>query len=78
MFFSHGKLPPKGHRTDVGYYNTVIEIILKVRCTESSEILKLCDKHFEGEIPEYFFDRLELQGVQTNTLFSSIENYLNY
>jgi len=28
-----------------------------VRCTSSSERLKLCDKFIDGEIPEFFFDR---------------------
>jgi len=30
---------------------------LLVRCVDTSEILKLCDKYFEGDVPEFFFDR---------------------
>jgi len=30
---------------------------LLVKCSEKTEIIKLCDKYFEGEVPEYYFDR---------------------
>ena len=32
-------------------------IIVQVRCTDSDDILKLCDKYTPGSIPEYYFDR---------------------
>jgi len=30
---------------------------LLAQCEDSIEILKLCDRYFEGDIPEFFFDR---------------------
>ena len=29
----------------------------QVKCVEKTEILKLCDKYFEEDVPEYYFDR---------------------
>ena len=29
----------------------------QVKCSDKKEILKLCDKYFEGEVPEFYFDR---------------------
>ena len=29
----------------------------QVKCTDKAEIVKLCDKYFEGEVPEFYFDR---------------------
>ena len=29
----------------------------QVQCVEKAEILKLCDKYFEEDVPEYYFDR---------------------
>ena len=31
----------------------------QVKCVEKTEILKLCDKYFEEDVPEYYFDRWE-------------------
>ena len=33
---------------------------MQVQCVEKTEILKLCDKYFEEDVPEYYFDRCEL------------------
>ena len=44
-------LPPPTHPIPC-----FILIFLKVRCTNTQDKLKYCDKYFDGEIPEFFFD----------------------
>lgn len=39
------------------YAKHIFTLFSKVQCEDSLEILKLCDRYFEGDIPEYFFDR---------------------
>ena len=39
------------------YAMNIFTLFSKVQCEDSLEILKLCDRYFEGDIPEYFFDR---------------------
>lgn len=39
------------------YAKHIFTLFSKVQCEDSIEILKLCDRYFDGDIPEYFFDR---------------------